>query len=129
MLNLPMPVQKEVHQLGPYAYKTRKIKKFGFNTDKSDKKGHLRMLDHGLRTPGEEIAVTARPKIKYQSQIFRYGQSIFCLPHRPNFSDVFALCLYWVSDRLRTDHTSNFILNYCCYKLNKLTFSTKNGRI
>ena len=33
-----MPVQKEVHQLGPYAYKTRKIKTFGFNTDKSDKK-------------------------------------------------------------------------------------------
>ena len=32
---------------------------------------------HGLRTPGEEIAFTARPKIKSQSQIFRYGRSIF----------------------------------------------------
>ena len=31
------------------------------------------------------------------SQIFRYCQSIFCLPHRPNFSDIFDLCLHWVS--------------------------------
>ena len=36
--------------------------------------------DHGLRTPGEEITFTARPKIKSQSQIFRYGRSI-----GPNF--------------------------------------------
>ena len=28
---------------------------------------------------------------------FRYDQSIFCLPHRPNFSDIFDLCLRWVS--------------------------------
>ena len=55
------------------------------------------MLKHRLRTPGEEIALTARPKINSQSQIFRYGQSIFCLPHRPKFSDFFDLCLYWVS--------------------------------
>ena len=53
--------------------------------------------DHGLRTPREEIAFTARPKIHSHSQIFRYGQSIFCLPHRPNFSDIFDLCLHWVS--------------------------------
>ena len=52
---------------------------------------------HGLRTPREEIAFTARPKIQSQSQIFRYGGSIFCLPHRPNFSDIFDLCLHWVS--------------------------------
>ena len=52
---------------------------------------------HGLRTPREEIAFTARPKIQSQSQIFRYGRSIFCLPHRPNFSDIFDLCLHWVS--------------------------------
>ena len=51
----------------------------------------------GLRTPGEEIAFTARPKIKSQSQIYRYGRSIFYLPHRPNFSDDFDLCLHWVS--------------------------------
>ena len=38
-----------------------------------------------------------QPKIQSQSQIFRYGQSIFCLPHRPNFSYVFDLCLHWVS--------------------------------
>ena len=54
-------------------------------------------LIHGLRTPREEIAFTARPKIHSHSQIFRYCGSIFCLPHRPNFSDIFDLCLHWVS--------------------------------
>ena len=39
----------------------------------------------------------ARPKIQSQSQIFRYGRSIFCLPHRPKFPDFFDLCLHWVS--------------------------------
>ena len=52
---------------------------------------------HGLRTPREKIALTARPKNQSQSQIFRYGGSIFCLPHRPKFSDIFDLCLHWVS--------------------------------
>ena len=55
------------------------------------------LIIHGLRTPREEIAFTARPKIHSHSQIFRYGRSIFCLPHRPNFSDIFDLCLHWVS--------------------------------
>ena len=50
-----------------------------------------------LRTPREEIAFTARPKIQSQSQIVRYGRSIFCLPHWPNFSNIFDLCLHWVS--------------------------------
>ena len=54
-------------------------------------------LVHGLLTPREEIALTAWPKIHSHSQIFRYSQSIFCLPHRPNFSDIFDLCLHWVS--------------------------------
>ena len=54
-------------------------------------------FSHGLQTPREKIAFTARPKIHSHSQIFRYGQSIFCLPHRPNFSDIFDLCLHWVS--------------------------------
>ena len=54
-------------------------------------------FDHGLRTPREEIAFTARPKIQSQSQTFRYGLSIFCLPHRTNFSDNFDLCVHWVS--------------------------------
>ena len=40
---------------------------------------------------------TARPRINSQSKIFRYGRSIFCLPLRPNFSDIFDLCLHWVS--------------------------------
>ena len=64
--------------------------------------GHLRLLSrslwlHGLRTPGEEIAFTERPKIHSHSQIFRYGWSLICLPHRPKFSDFFDLCLHWVS--------------------------------
>ena len=57
----------------------------------------LETSEHGLRTPGEEIAFTARPKIKSQSQIFRYSRSIFCLPHPPKISDFFDLCLHWVS--------------------------------
>ena len=52
---------------------------------------------HGLRTPGEEIVFTARTKINSHSQIFRCGRSIFCLLHRPKFSDFFDLCLHWVS--------------------------------
>ena len=55
------------------------------------------VLNHELRTPREKIAFTARPKIQSQSHISRYGRSIFCLPHRPNFSDIFDLCLHWVS--------------------------------
>ena len=31
------------------------------------------------------------------SQIFRYNQNIFCLPHRPKFSYFFYLCLHGVS--------------------------------
>ena len=46
---------------------------------------------HGLRTPGEDIVFTELPKIHYHSQIFRYSQSIFCLPHQPKFSDIFDL--------------------------------------
>ena len=52
---------------------------------------------HELRTPREEIAFTAWPKIQSKSQIFKYSRSIFCVPHRPNFSDIFDLCLHWVS--------------------------------
>ena len=44
---------------------------------------------HGLRTPGEEIAFTAGPKIHSHSQIFSYGRSIFYLPYRPKISDFF----------------------------------------
>ena len=58
--------------------------------------GALR-LAHRLRTPSEEIAYTAQPKIKSQSQIFRYSRSIFCLPHQPKISDFFDSCLHWVS--------------------------------
>ena len=55
-------------------------------------------ITHGLRTPREEVAFTGRPKIESQSQIFSYGRSIFCLPHRPKFSDIFDEgILHWVS--------------------------------
>ena len=54
-------------------------------------------LAHKLQTPSEEIAFTAQPKIKSQSQILSYSQSMFCLPHRPKISDFFDLCLHWVS--------------------------------
>ena len=59
--------------------------------------GRMFSFIHGLRTSRGETAFTARPKIQSQSQIFMYGGSIFCLPHRPNFSDIFDLCLHWVS--------------------------------
>ena len=52
---------------------------------------------HGLRTTRQKIAFTARLKIHSHSQILRYGGSIFCLPHRPIFSDILDLCLHWVS--------------------------------
>ena len=51
------------------------------------------LTEHGLWTSCEEIAFTSRPKINSHSQIFRYGRSIFCLPHQPKFSDFFELCL------------------------------------
>ena len=54
-------------------------------------------IKQGLRTPGEEIAFAARPKIKSQSQIYSYVRSIFCLPHPPKISGFFDLCLHWVS--------------------------------
>ena len=70
---------------------------------------------HGLRTPGEEIALTARPKIKTQSQIYRYGRSIFCLPHWPIFSDIFDLCLHWVSVVRAIDHARAHCSASKCY--------------
>jgi hypothetical protein len=68
----------------------KKIIQFG-------KKSWINMPFHGLRTPREEIAFTLQPKIQSQSQIFRYGGSKVCLPNRPNFSDIFDLCLHWVT--------------------------------
>ena len=55
---------------------------------------------HGLRTPRDEIAFTARRKFTLTPKFLgKYGRSIFCLPHQPNFSDIFDLCLHWVSIR------------------------------
>ena len=41
---------------------------------------------HRILTPSEEIAFTAQPKINSNSQVLRYGRSIFCLPHWPKIS-------------------------------------------
>jgi hypothetical protein len=46
---------------------------------------------HGLGTPGGEITFTARLKLTPTPKIFRYGQSIFILPHQPKFSDFFEI--------------------------------------
>ena len=56
------------------------------------KKSLTKGLMHGLRTPGEEIAFTARPRINSHFQIFRYNR---CLPHRtgPNLQ-IFFFHLY-----------------------------------
>ena len=43
----------------------------------------------GLRIPWDEITFTERTKINSHFQIFRGGQSIFCLPHWPKISDIF----------------------------------------
>ena len=92
-------------------------------------------LLHGLRTPREEIAFTARPKIQSQSQVFRYSQSISCLPHRPNFSDIFDLCLHWVSVvRESWDISFTFqaytlpnTLNCICVSLLNVLFEVKSS--
>ena len=63
---------------------------------------------HGLRMPREKIAFPAWPKIQSQSQIVMYGRSIFCLPHRPNFSDIFDLCPHWVSVVRDWSHAAAF---------------------
>ena len=63
---------------------------------------------HGLWTPRKEIAFTAPPKIQSQSPIFRFGRSIFGLPNRPNFSDIFDLCLHWVSVVREIDHKIDY---------------------
>ena len=72
--------------------------------------GHIDASHHGLRTPSEEIPLTARLKIKSQSQIYRYGQSIFCLPHQPKVSGFFDLRLHWVSI-VRSSHCYFIRLN------------------
>ena len=64
----------------------------------------------GLRLPSVEIVFPTRPKIKPQSQIFRYGRSISYLPHRPKFSDFFDLCLHWESVVRGFTHTRSELL-------------------
>ena len=58
---------------------------------------------------------TARPEINSQSQISRYGLSIFCLPHRPEFTDFFDLCLHWVSVVREAYHRSSIIFQKSVY--------------
>ena len=75
--------------------------------------------NHRLRTPGEEIAFTAQPKIKSQSQIFMYCRSIFCLPHRPKFLDIFDLCLHWVSVVRDCSYSCFYSCSSRCVDLNQ----------
>ena len=79
-------------------------------------------LNHELRTPREEVAFTALPKIQSQSQIFRHGRSIFCLPHRPNFSDIFDI--HWVSvvRDLNTLFSGHFCLQYARHYKPRLVY-------
>ena len=61
------------------------------------KQHHDHHYDHGLRTPREKIVFTAvhcMAENPIPIPIFMYGRSIFFLPHRPNFSDIFDLCLH-----------------------------------
>ena len=67
-------------------------------------------FEHGLRTPGEEIAFSAPPKINSHPQFLRYGQSIFCLLHRSKFSDFFDLCLHWLSGVRDFEETNQILL-------------------
>ena len=82
-------------------------------------KGHA-MIDacnHGLRTPGEEIDFTARLKSKSQSQIYRYGQSIFYLPHRHKISGFFVLCLHILGVRspcMQSSQFRNSLVQFMC---------------
>ena len=85
-------------------------------------------LSHRLRTPREEIAFTAPPKIQSQSQIFRFSVSIFCLPHRPKISDFFDLCLHWVS--IVRDLSSLLRKVYVFwFSLNRIWLASKMGCI
>ena len=52
---------------------------------------------HGLRTPREEISFTDGRKFNPNPKFLGTAEAIFCLPHQPNFSDIFDLCLHWVS--------------------------------
>ena len=69
--------------------------------------------NHGLRTSSEEITLTW-PKIKSQSMIFRYSQSISFLAHWPKISDFFDLCLHCMSVvRDRNQKCFCFVLQKC----------------
>ena len=77
---------------------------------------------HGLWTSREEIAFTAWPKIQSKSQFLRHSQSIFCLPHWPNFSDILDLCLHWESvvldDRYSRFHAGRHLIIERCFFMN-----------
>ena len=61
-------------------------------------------VNHGLRTPREEIAFTTRPKIHSHSQILGTAKAYFVCHIGPNFSDIFDLCLHWVSVVREVNH-------------------------
>ena len=67
------------------------------NSISGPSKRELRIYPAGIIRGSCYVLHTLLHCMAESSQIFRYGRSIFCLPHRPNFSDIFDLCLHWVS--------------------------------
>ena len=87
-------------------------------------------LIHGLRTPGEEIAFTARP-IHSHTQIFRYSEAYFVCHIGPNFQNSLIdasgcpLSLYVsikhglrTDEGLKTDFVSSFLVLFLYIFLN-----------
>ena len=71
---------------------------------------------------GNSIHCTAgNPNPKF---LGTYDRSIFCLPYRPNFSDIFDLCLHWVSvvrDQNQSTRAAAVIVR--CYFLFEVSWS------
>ena len=93
----PQKIPYESSKLSRYArfiitmpYKSR----YSFAACKREYKGHLLFFGTDYGRPKEKT-FTTRPKINSHYQISRYGRSIFCLRHRPNFSDIIG-CPYSV---------------------------------
>ena len=86
---------------------------------------------HGLQTPGEEIAFTARPKINSDSQIFRYGRSIILSAHQPKFSDFFDLFLHWVfrSPWTRSQPTQPAAHSRFCFQFSRKLDSRETTKV
>ena len=79
-------------------------------------KSNLCMRAHGLRTPGEEIAFTARPKFTPTPKFLGTAEAYFVCHIGPSFQNFFDLCLHWVS-------VVRVILRHCAAIHSSLQFS------